>query len=199
MQQRSAVGDCLLAARNRAKRFVFDLDQFERVFREVSRGGDDRGDGLADIADLAGRERHDRRRVIIGHPRERNHRLEIVGDVVRGEHGDDARRRLRRGGVDAHDPRMRLLAATEGDMERPVRLAVGGVFAVAGQKPRILGALDRRADVPRPQDIRPGCARLSLLIAFVSLAQALPLLVVVAADHGGAALLDPPHLLERLQ
>ena len=165
-------------------------------YREV---GDDSDDGLADIAHLAGSQRHDRRRVVIGHPRERNHRLEIVGDVLRGEHGDDARRRLRRRRIDAHDPRMRLFAAAEGDVERPIRLAVGGVFAVPGQQPRILRALDRarrRAeDAARPPAVR----RLSLLIAFGSLAQALPLLVVVAADDGRAGLLDPPHLLERLQ
>src|SRR5689334_2892492 len=44
-----------------------------------------------------------------------------------------------------------------------------------------------------------GRARLSLLIALVSLAQALPLQVVMTADDGRSGPLYPPHLLERLQ
>ena len=54
VQQRSVLRDCLLATRHRPERFELDLDEFERVFREVSRSGDDSDDGFADIANLSG-------------------------------------------------------------------------------------------------------------------------------------------------
>src|SRR6185437_11534756 len=82
VQQRSVGSDGEFGANYRMKRLVVDLDQVERILREISRGGDDGDNGLADVANLAGGERQDRRRVIIGHPREWNHRLEVVGDAL---------------------------------------------------------------------------------------------------------------------
>ena len=49
---------------------------------------------------------------------------------------------------------MRLLTAAKRDVKRAVRLAIGGILAVAGQQARILGALDWRADMARPQQVR---------------------------------------------
>jgi hypothetical protein len=116
VQQRSVLRDGVLAARHRAERFKLDLNELDRVFREVPGSRDDSDDGFADITDLAGSQWQDRRRVIVGHSRHRYHRLEIIGNVISGEHGDDARRGLRGRCIDPHDPRMRLFAAAEGDV-----------------------------------------------------------------------------------
>src|SRR5258706_11488035 len=76
------------------------------------------------------------------------------------------------------------------------RSAVYSPFPVRsrGSSVRLIGAPTCRGRITSAC-----CARLSLLIAPVSLAQALPLPVVMAADDGRSGLLDPPHLLERLQ
>src|SRR6185437_13145370 len=63
-----------------------------------------------------------------------------------------------------------------------------------GSSVRLIGAPTFRGR--RTSD---GCARASLLIAIDTLAQRLPLPVVMAADHGGAGGLDPPHFRECLE
>ena len=44
---------------------------------------------------------------------------------------------------------MRMITAAEGDMQRTGREAVVGKGALAGQEPRVLDALDPRADMLR--------------------------------------------------
>jgi hypothetical protein len=158
--QQWRIGDeRVFATRRHAKRLVIDPDQFRGVLGEITRGRDHGDDGLADVTDLACGQRHDRRRVIIRHPRDRDQRLEFAGDGFRRQHRDHARRALCRRGVDRRDPRMRLVAAAKGDMERAIRFAVGAVLAASGEQPRIFGALDRRADMARPQHVlRMGAA-----------------------------------------
>ena len=51
----------------------------------------------------------------------------------------------------ARNPRVRLIAAPEGDMQRARRRAVVGIGAAAGEEAQVLGSLDARAD-----DFRPG-------------------------------------------
>ena len=72
--------------------------------------------------------------------------------IVGGEHRDDARRGARGRTIDGADARMRLIAAPERDMQHAQHLAVVGISAEPGQQPRILGALDARADDFRPGD-----------------------------------------------
>src|ERR1700748_2915678 len=63
-----------------------------------------------------------------------------------------------------------------------------------GSSVRLIGA-----PTCRGRSISAGCTRLSLFIALVSFAQALPLFVVMAADDGRSGLLHAPDILERLQ
>ena len=108
--------------------------------------GDDADDRLADIAHLAARQRQDRRGVVIRHARGREQRLDQIAYIVRGEYGNDARRGTRAGAVDRADARMGLIASPERNVQHVHHLAVVGVGAEPGEQPRILAALDTRAD-----------------------------------------------------
>jgi len=79
-----------------------------------------------------------------------------------------------------------------------VRLAIGAILASPGQKPRVLGALDRAPTCRGTQHVA-GCASLSLLITLVSLAQGSATAGLMTTDDGRSGTLDPPHLFERLQ
>ena len=63
----------------------------ERVLREVSVRGQNGHNGLTDIADLVARQRIERRRVIIFHPRRRAHRLDQIMQILRGVDGEGRR------------------------------------------------------------------------------------------------------------
>jgi len=92
-----------------------------------------------------------------------------------------------------------VIAAPERDVKCPRDDAIGRERSLAGQQPRILDAIDARADVLGPQtkaDIRafdPECS-----LATVShRSRPPPLRIVVTADHRGAVRLDPPGLRRR--
>ena len=70
---------------------------------------------------------------------------------VHGEHAVDAGHRPRLLDVDAHDARMRLLAAAERDVQHAGQRLVVDVGAASGEQARVLDALDPRADELRPQ------------------------------------------------
>ena len=151
VQQRRAGARRLLRIDDGRQRFVVDGDQRRRVFGLVAVPGDDAGDRLADIAHFVARQRKNRRGVIIRHARGRDQRLDRVAQIVRREHRDDARRGARRRAIDGADARVRLFAAAERHVRRLRHLPVVGIGAAPGQQPRVLGALDARAD-----DFRPG-------------------------------------------
>src|SRR5580704_4449406 len=95
---------------------------------------------------------------------------------------------------------MRVIAAPERDVHCPRDEAIGCEGSLAGQQPRILDALDARADVLWPQpraDIRgfePG--RSLATVCHKSrppfFSQCGPLRIVVTADHRGSVRLDRP-------
>ena len=151
MQQRRAVLHRQFGIDGGRQRFVVDGDQRGCVFGLVAALGNDADDRLADMADLIARQRKDRCGVIIRHARGRDHRLDRIAPIRRGEHRNDTRRRARRRAIDGADARMRLLAPAERDMRHPWHLPVVGKGAAPGEEPRILGALDARAD-----DFGPG-------------------------------------------
>ena len=151
MQQRRAVPHRLFRIDHDRQWFVVDGNQRRCVFGLVAAVGNDADDRLADMADLVARQRKNRRGVIIRHARGRDQRLDRVAPIRRCEHRNDTRRRARRRAIDGADARMRLLAPAERDMHRPRHLAVVGIGAASGEEPRVLGALDARAD-----DFRPG-------------------------------------------
>ncbi len=131
--QRRGGGNGEFSVGDRAQRRVFDVDQLDRVLGEIAVFRDDGDHGFPDIAHLLRRQRQNRRRVIVRHPRNRNHRPVVARDIVGGEDRDDAGCCPRSFDIDPHDIRMRLFAAAERDVKRAIRLAIGGVFAVAGQ------------------------------------------------------------------
>ena len=164
VQQRRVLPDSHLGIDHGSERFVGDLDPIERILREVSVLGQNRHNRLTDIANLVARQRIERRRMIILHPRRRAHRLDQVMQILRGVDGEDARHLGGRRGADACDEGMRVIAAPERDVKCARDDAIGRERSLAGQQPRILDALDARADALGPQpkaDIRafdPECS-----------------------------------------
>jgi len=80
---------------------------------------------------------------------------------------------------------MRLIAPAERCVQHARHLAIIGIGAEPGQKPRILGALDARAD-----DFRPGVDFGVSFIGVGTFAQRRPLRSVMAAKNFCAARLD---------
>jgi hypothetical protein len=91
VQQRRIRSDCHLGIDHGFKRLEGNLDPGERVLREVSVLGQNGDKGLTDIADLVARQRMERRRVIILHPRRRAHGFDQIIQFLRGVDGEDAR------------------------------------------------------------------------------------------------------------
>ena len=142
-------------------RFDLQRDQLERVFGDVAVGGDDKGDGLADMAHHAiGQER------LVGDvdpvfdgvaPAFRRPALhagdgrELATQVCGGEHSDDAVQREGRAGVECRDAAGGDRAAQEGDVQHAGQAEVGDVAAGAGdQRGRLpcAGRIGRRSAFP---------------------------------------------------
>ena len=114
MQERRSGTHGLLGVNDGGQRFVVDAEEFERVLGEVAVFGDDAHDRLADVAHLATRQRQDRCRVIMGHARGRDQRLDR--QILGGESSRRCRGGARGGSVDRANARMRLVAPAEGDL-----------------------------------------------------------------------------------
>ena len=91
MQQRRIRSDRYFGIDHDCERFVGDLDPIARVLRKVAVLGQNDYNRLTDIAHLLARQRIERRRVIILHPRRRPHRLDQIIQFLRGVNGEDAR------------------------------------------------------------------------------------------------------------
>src|SRR5262245_18179453 len=66
--------------------------------------------------------------------------------MFRREHGDNTWRSAGCVAIDCADARVRLIAATEGNVQHAGDLSVVSVAAESGEQTRILGALNRFAD-----------------------------------------------------
>ena len=129
------------------ERVVVDLDELGGVARELARLGDDRDDGLADVAHLADRERvvPDLAARVGGDLEER------VGedrDLVAGQRPVHARLLERRADVDRDDARMRVRRAHEVDVAHPVPLDVVEEDALTLDEAAVLLARDALPDEP---------------------------------------------------
>jgi hypothetical protein len=138
----------LLRVDDHRQRLVLDVDQVERVTRRVAILGDDERDLLAVEAHLVGGEHR------LGVVRQRGH----PGEAERLERraGDDGvhlRVRLGLGGVDRHDPRVRVRAAQDRAVEHAGQLDVVDVVAVAADEAHVLLA----EHAPEPDRVA-GCA-----------------------------------------
>ena len=133
----------------RRQHVIIDRDQRRGILGDITVAGDHDGDRLAD-------ERHfavgKRERPALVEPRAgiRNahhaplpqHRREIV----ERQHGDNARHRPRRIGIDAADQRVRMRAAHKGGMQRARRANVIDETGAAGQQRKILKPRDTCSD-----------------------------------------------------
>jgi hypothetical protein len=124
---------------HRRQRVIVDADQLQHVLALVRVLDDDHRDRLADVPDRVRGEQG------LGHAGgvagQRRDRVD-VGQVGRGEHGDDAGRGPGRVEVDAGDPGVRHRGADEEDVRRagePVVHQVLGVLAARGEELRIFG------------------------------------------------------------
>jgi hypothetical protein len=131
----------LLRIRHGVERVVVDLDQLERVLRDVGRLGDHAGDLLALVAHLVGDE-HGLRVA-----RQRRHPGEVVlGHQLAGDDGDDTRQRSGGRGVDRRDSSVGVGASQDLHVEHPGQRDVVEVLALAPDEARVLLALDGVAD-----------------------------------------------------
>ena len=140
---------------HRRQHLIVDLDLLGRVFALRGRFGDHHRDRIADIAGLARRDRrmrrHLHRRAVLGmdHPAA-NEIADLVGREIRaGEHGDHARHRGGRLGVDALDLGVRMRRAQEHRARFARPADVVGVLALAGDEAEVFLATHRRADSGR--------------------------------------------------
>ena len=131
---------------------VVDDDALGAVAGLVGCLGDDDGD---DIADIAGHVLGDRRvgaglhrRAVLGmdQPAADETADAVVGEIGAGEHGDDARCRLRLGRADRLDAGMGVRRAHEGRVGHALELDVVGVPALAGDEAPVFLAKNTGAD-----------------------------------------------------
>jgi hypothetical protein len=133
------------------QRLVPDPHRLGRVLGQVSVPRDDDGDGLAHEPRAVGR------RAVVVHGRGHAHRerLRRPGDVLAGDHPDDARHGERLGHLVAQDAGVGVGRA---DDRGVADVGDGGMVVEEGpsspQEPRILDALDR---FPDPAPLRSGC------------------------------------------
>ena len=136
-----AVGHRLEGVVDRVELLVLDLDQLDRVGRDVAVVGDDEDDLLVLEQHLAvGQHRLD----VAGQGRHpvQLERLQLLG----GQHGAHARQRRRLAGVDALDPGMAIGAADEVAEQHAGQLDVVDIAAAALDEADILLALAGAAD-----------------------------------------------------
>jgi hypothetical protein len=103
------------------ERFVFHGDPLQGIFGKVAALRDHGSNRLAHVAHDPGRECRDRRHLVTGHRRRRDHRTRERRHLGAGDDRDDARARARRRRVDREDSCVRMLRAQKRGMQRPRR------------------------------------------------------------------------------
>ena len=140
-QHRRAVGERRRGIVQRRQLLVLDLDQLDRIGRDVAVVGDHEDDLLVLEQHLAVGEHH------LHVARERRHVVQVQGlQVLGGEHRAHARQRLGLRDVDRLDARVAVLAAHEVAEQHARQLQVVDVVALALDEADVLLALARAAD-----------------------------------------------------
>ena len=138
-----------LCVDDHVERLPDDVDQLECVFGERARLGDDGRDPGSGEGHPLGLERTWRDDEVLGPRRLPGARERIqVLEVAPREHPDDSRQRGRPARVDAADAGMRVRRPEDRHVRHPRQLEIVEVLCGAGEEPRVLDALDRRADEP---------------------------------------------------
>ncbi len=151
VDQGAAVERCVHAD-NGGQHAVVHLDQFGRVTRRIAGFRDDDGHLIADMTNLADRERrvrrlrHGRAVLVVNLPAAGEAADTVRGHVRAGQNGDYPIGFFGLGRVDPVDGGVGMRRAQNPGMALPGTVDVVGVVAVAGQEPLILDPLDGRAD-----------------------------------------------------
>ncbi len=129
------------------QRRIIDDDGLGGVARGAFAFGNDKGNGLTDIANDVARQRvtgrhHQRRRHRHSGHRARQ-RAEIVGgQILPGEHGRNAGHLARRIGIDRNDARMCMRRSNHHAMKRVRRHEIGDVAAAPPHEALVFEAVD---------------------------------------------------------
>ena len=147
--ERRTLGDGIDDIGDHRQRVVTDVDSLRRLTRLFGALCDHCGDGFADEAHRADRERVPRRRrarrpVRALEVRRRRQRLHLrANEIVAGDDREHARQRCGGGGVDAENPRVRIRRSQKRNMRLPWRGYVVGKDSRSGEKPLVLDAQHR--------------------------------------------------------
>lgn len=144
---RRAVCDRCFVAGDSVDSVVVDLNQCGSVFCEVSVGGNDNSDGIADEEHLVDRQcwRFDRQNAfdVGSHAKGRR----PLRQISAGENADDAFSSKRCAGVYRTDISVRVRRAHEADMQRAMHLDVVEITPLPRQKTAVFAAKVRTANV----------------------------------------------------
>jgi hypothetical protein len=121
MDQRRIRGERGLGVGHDFERFVFHCDPLQGIFGEVAALRDHGSNRLAHVAHDRSRERRDRRHLVAGHRRRRDHRTRERRHLGAGHDHDYAGARARRRRVDRKDSCVRMLRAQKRGVQRPRR------------------------------------------------------------------------------
>ena len=149
---RRAGRERVAAIAHRRQHLVVDRDRRGGILGEIAAVGDDHGDRLADIADLAAGERMlgaQRRDGGIGDRHRQRLGCEPARHVLRGEHRMDARHRVRGARIDRTDARVGMRAAHERGVEQAGELHVVDEVRAPGEQGRVLDPQHAGAELPR--------------------------------------------------
>ena len=145
VQDRRAVFERRARVDDDLEGLVVDLHELCRVARELPRLGDDRGNGLADVAHLP-----DGERVVLdlaaGVGGDLEERIGEDRDLVARQRPVDALQLVRRAHVDRDDPSVRVGRADEVEVAHAMPLDVVEEDALALDEPAVLLARDALAD-----------------------------------------------------
>src|SRR5690606_20874196 len=120
---------------------VVDVDQFERVVCDVRVNRDDGGDLLALEPHLVSGEHRLRVAGQGGHPGQ-----VVRGQILAGQHGNDAVECGGGAGVDRRDPGVRNRAAQDGHVQHAGQHDVVDIAAGAAEEPLVFDSANRVAD-----------------------------------------------------
>jgi hypothetical protein len=162
VRRRRAGANGVAAVADRGQQLEFDVHRGGGILGEIAVVGDRHGDRLPHIADLAPRQRELRARRLdrwIGHQHRNLAARHARRQIIRGQHGMDARHRAGRRRVDRADCGVGVRAAHEASVQRAGKPYVVDEAPASGQERRIFEARDAGAEMLRAHGQMPATAQ----------------------------------------